>query len=201
MKKFKNFGLGIVGATLLIVGLVSCTNDESNKTIENGAKDESIFKSKTSSNLLIANYSDHKISLLFDKNDLEASLISEGIFAEVESIEIEEGFLTIIGKDIDSFKLQAFQVELIKTENEYYYPNPEDTNLPVTTFATHECDGDKCSSCSFLYATKPNGKRGNIIGCDCNDTGSCDHKMIDKDKSDKNKETAKTILEILKSIF
>lgn len=201
MKKIKHFALGIISAILVTAGLYSCNNEEVNNPQQENTEQNPNLQSRSDGDVLIAYDDEGTINLLFDKNDFEASLTSEEIFAEVENIEIEEDILTIIGKKSGDFSLIAFQAELIRDGNNLYFPDPEIPELPITTFATHECNGSGCSSCSFVYEIKSNGKNGKIIGCDCNDTGSCDHKITDKDQADKNKDTAKTILEILKSIF
>lgn len=201
MKKLKQLVLGMLSATFLTVGLFACSNDEVNNMQNETTDITTELKTKTGSDVLIAQDQSGSTTpvFLFDSNLMKRDLVSQGIFAEVESIEIGENLLTIIGKNINTFDLVAFQVELVKIGDKYYFPNPDNPNLPITTFASHECNGVDCSSCAFEYALKPNGKpSGKIIGCKCNVVGICNHKITDKDQSDKNKETAKTFIDIIK---
>lgn len=201
MKRLKQFALGILGTAFLSVGLFACSNDETNNLSQdtNGLANE--LKSRIIEDVAIAQEQpgQNTLKLLFDSNQMKKDLVDEGIFAEVESIDVGEGLFTIIGKNTNTYELVAFQVELLKIGDKYYYPNPNNPDLPNTTFATHKCNGDKCSSCSFVYETKPNGKpSGKIIGCNCNDSGKCNHEMTDKDKTDKIIDIAKSISEIIK---
>lgn len=95
------------------------------------------------------------------------------MFAEIESVEINENYLTIIGKDVDSFNLVAFQAKFTKIGSDVLLPNAEYSPL----FAqTHECEGAPCSSCAFTFAGTQ------IVGCKCGDNSNgtgCNHKIID----------------------
>lgn len=204
MKKLKLFALGILSVAFLVVGLYACSNDETNNSQQENTEQKSNLQSREEGNTKIGKITNHESGdavFTIDTERFKNTILEYDLVAEIESIEIDDTYLTIIGKDTEDFSLIAFQAKLIKDGNYLYFPDPETPELPITTFATHECDGNGCSSCSFVYEIKPNGKKGKITGCDCNDTGSCDHKVTDKDQSDKNKETFKSILEILKSIF
>ncbi|RRA95410.1 hypothetical protein [Paenimyroides viscosum] len=211
MKKFKIFAFSILGAALVTIGLYSCSNEETLNSNQDDSEQIANLQSRSDGDALIAHIDGANLVPQIDLYEFESELISSLIFEEIESIEIVsdlnpetneyESYLNIIGKNPVNYSLTAFQTELIKDGNYLYFPDPETPELPITTFATHECDGNGCSSCSFVYEIKSNGKKGKITGCDCNDTGSCDHKVTDKDQADKNKDTAKTVLEILKAIF
>jgi|SRR5690606_822762 len=153
MKRLKQFALGILGTAFLSVGLFACSNDETNNLSQdtNGLANE--LKSRIIEDIAVAQEQpgQNTLKLLFDSNQMKKDLVDEGIFAEVESIDVGEGLFTIIGKNTNTYELVAFQVELLKIGDKYYYPTPNNPDLPNTTFATHKCNGDKCSSCSFVY--------------------------------------------------
>lgn len=134
---------------------------------------------------------------MFNKEQLEIDLVQEGVFAEVESIEIGKNRLTVIGKDTNDFSLMAFQGELIKEGNELYFPNPNNPELPNTTFAKHSCVGASCSSCSFLRSGN-GGIFSKITGCQCESGGTCNHTVSAQDPLDTVIDIAVKVLALLK---
>jgi len=46
----------------------------------------------------------------------------------------------------------------------------------MQVFEEHTCSGNGCSSCSFVK-----NNDGDITGCKCGGTGSCDHSVTDDD--------------------
>lgn len=161
------------------------------------------IKSITTDNILIArdvSESDQPI-LLYDSKQLKEDLVRSNVFAGVESIEVGDNLLTIIGKNIKNYNLESFQVELIKFEGGYYFPNPNNPDLPKTTFAKHECSGSPCSSCDFI---RRGGRLSAITGCDCkdevgdgDDKGKCNHKKSGQDVLD----TAKDVIDTATKVF
>lgn len=190
MRNFKTITLGILGAALLSFGLYACSNDESANTKQENSEQINALQSKSGSDKLIARQvSEGDAILLFDSKQLKLDLVKEGLFAEVESIEVGENLLTIIGKDVKDFSLNAFQTELTRKGNELYFPNPNNPDLPITTFAKHTCAGNNCSSCDF---TRKGGSLSKITGCKCNGGGSCNHTKSGQDVAD----TVKDVLQI-----
>lgn|SRR5690606_22302635 len=190
MKNFKKITLGLLGAAILSLGLYACSNDETTNSKQENSEQNNTLQSKSETNVLIARQvSESSAILLFDSKQLKLDLVEEGLFAEVESIEVGENLLTIIGKDVKDYSLSAFQTELIKDGNELYFPNPNDPDLPVTTFAKHTCAGNGCSSCDF---TRKGGSLSKITGCACNGDGTCNHTKSGQDVAD----TVKDVVEI-----
>lgn len=197
MNRLKLFVLGITGAVLVAAGLFACSNDEANNTQKDNTEQRSILQGKSTEDVLIAsNNDDGTLTLLFDKDQFKEDLLNQGIFSEVESIEIGENRLTIIGKSTDDFSLMAFQTELIKEGNDLYFPDPNNSELPNTTFAKHSCAGASCSSCSFI---RSGGIFSKITGCECNTTGgSCNHTVSSQDTLDTVIDIAIKVLGIFK---
>lgn len=121
------------------------------------------------------------VTPLYDEAKLKESLVSEGFYAEVESIELEyyfnndtkkqEAFFTIVAKSKDDFMLEAFVADLVIDGGKIFMMNP---NSAPTLFMNHKCEGSGCSSCDF---TRDKWLR--ITGCKCavktTEGGSCDH--------------------------
>lgn len=193
MNRLKLFALGITGAVLVTAGLYACSNDEANNTQKDNTEQTSIIQGKSTGDALIArDDSDGTLTLLFDQDEFKEDLVNQGIFAEVESIEVGEDLLTIIGKSADDFSLTAFQTELIREGNALYFPDPNNSDLPNTTFSKHNCTGASCSSCSF---TRSGGSLSKITGCQCNTAGgACNHTVSAQDTLD-------TILDIAVKIL
>jgi len=208
MKKFKIFAFSILAIAFITIGLYSCSNEETHHSNQGDSEQMSNLQSKSVGDVLIANTDGTNVNPQIDLYEFESKLISASIFEEIESIVIDskldpitnghESYLTIIGKKHGDFSLTAFQAELVKDGSNLYFPNPETPGLPITTFAEHTCAGKGCGSCAFVR--KDNKKNGKITGCTCGDDdgGSCDHTVKDTDTSDKVKDVAKTVLEILK---
>lgn len=192
MKKIKHFALGIIGVALVTFGLYACSNDEVNNPKQ---EDSSITLSAKSNQEIeattIGNIESGTAIPLYNKDLLETNLVSKGLFAEIESIDLDYGydsennqhiaFFTIIGKNTSDFSLEAFQAELIVDENILIMPDPNDPDLPVTTFAKHSCNGKNCRKCLF-ERTGIFGLR--IVGCNpcgaVNEEGKpsgCDHNI------------------------
>lgn len=199
MNRLKLFALGITGAVLVTAGLYACSNDEANNTQKDNTEQTSIIQGKSTGDALIArDDSDGTLTLLFDQDEFKEDLVNQGIFAEVESIEVGEDRLTIIGKSADDFSLMAFQTELIREGNALYFPDPNNSDLPNTTFASHSCTGSSCSSCSFTRSGN-GGIFSKITGCQCNTAGgACNHSVSSKDTLDLVIDIAVKILGIFK---
>lgn len=186
MKKFKNLALGILGAGLLFTSLFACNNDEVQKPQQ---EDSTITLSAKSSEELeltaIGNVKSGTAVPLYNKDLLAKNLVLKGLFAEIESIDLDYGydsennqhiaFFTIIGKNPNNFSLESFQAELIVDGNIVIMPDPNAPDLPITIFAKHSCAGAPCNSCSFTRTGFLNLK---ITGCKCNEQGEgkrCNH--------------------------
>lgn len=195
MNRLKLFVLGITGAVLVTAGLYACSNDEANNTQKDNTEQTFIIQGKSDGDALIArDDSDGNLTLLFDEDEFKEDLLNQGIFSEVESIEVGEDLLTIIGKSTDDFSLIAFQTELIREGNDLYFPDPNNSELPSTTFSEHICTGSSCSSCNF---TRSGGPHSKITGCLCNSGGgTCNHTVSTKDTLDKVLDIAVKILGI-----
>lgn len=199
MKRLKQFALGILGTAFLSVGLFACSNEDTNNLSQDTNELATEFKSKTNEDVAIAQDQpgQNSVKLLFDSNQMKKDLVDEGIFAEVESIDVGEGLFTIIGKNTNTYELVAFQVELLKIGDKYYFPNPNNPDLPNTTFAKHKCTGVNCSSCSF---TRKGGSLSKITGCACNDEkedSKCNHEISGQDVSDSVKDAIDTAIKII----
>ncbi|MDQ8015125.1 MAG: hypothetical protein REI96_21950 [Flavobacterium nitrogenifigens] len=192
MNKLKKITLGIIGATLVTVGIFACSNDELNSPIHNELSNTLSAKSTQEiEKTVIGNIKTGIATPLYNKDLLKTNLISKGLFAEIESIDLDYGydsennqhvaFFTIIGKNASNFSLEAFQAELIVDGNILIMPDPTTPDLPVTTFAKHSCNGKNCRKCSF-ERTGFLGLR--IVGCNpCGAVnepgkpGGCDHNL------------------------
>jgi len=192
MRKIKIFAFSILGAALVTIGLYSCSNDEVNSLQQ---EDSSITLSAKSNQeieaIAIGNIENGNAIPLYNKDLLETNLVSKGLFAEIESIDLDYGydsennqhiaFFTIIGKNTSDFSLESFQAELVVDGNFLIIPDPTTPDLPVTTFAKHSCNGKNCRKCSF-ERTGIFGWR--IVGCNpCGAVneegkpGGCDHNL------------------------
>jgi len=120
--------------------------------------------------------------VLINSSDYIDSIVSEGIFDNVDEISIKYGqvvddsgninkggYFTAIGKK--NGQSVSYQVPLtFDNSGKLFIENP--TMVPL---ATHSCIGDGCSSCSFSRG----GFLGiKITGCVCNGTsGTCNHSV------------------------
>jgi len=178
MKNFKKITLGVLGAALLALGLYSCNNDESKDL--NSQNTESMNSSAqarpTGGYFKFGEIVNGKFVSLVDLNAIKSEMLTIGVFAEIESVEINENYLTIIGKDVDSFNLIAFQAKFTKIGSDVLLPNAAYSPL----FAeTHSCAGNGCSSCAFIK-----DENGKTIGCDCKaGGGTCNHSVTDDGKN------------------
>lgn len=190
MKKIKHYVLGLLVATVvLLAGLYSCSNEETglqqkelNTTLLAKPGDDS-------EGTKVAIIEGEEVMPLYDEILLKEALVSEGIFVEIESIDLDygfdpekdkyEAFLTIIGKDKDDFSLVAFQAELIIDGDELFIMNPETS--PSGLFNTHNCIGQNCRKCAY----ERSGFLGlKIVGCkpcgavnDSEQPGYCNHSI------------------------
>ena len=200
MRNIKNLAFSVLSAALVTIGLFACSSDETNNKQENSYQNALNIQSKTETDYKIAEITtNNEAKFTINIERFKSLLISQKMFAEIESIEIDTDYLTIIGKDINDFSLVAFQAKLIKNGNNLYFPAI--TNPSPQTFFADTCAGTNCSSCSFI---KNNGK---ITGCNCGakiDTdkpGGCNHTTTQDGVWDKIKkwlDIIKNTLEILK---
>lgn len=139
MSKIKHFVLGIVGVVLITAGLFSCNNKEQGK-----------FDRKA-----VATINGDVATPLYDEDAVKTTLVSEGLFTEVESVVLVYGFnsdenknyalLTIIGKNTSDL-LQAFEAKLMVNNDKLIMVNPAiDSDL----FTIHTCDNVNCNICDF----------------------------------------------------
>lgn len=108
MNIFKKIVLGAAGAALITVGLFSCSNEENQNPQQQEFKTTSHYDDDFE-RAAIAVLDEGEAVPLYDEVSLGMALVSEGIFAEVESIDLdyyynseenqEEALLTIIGKE------------------------------------------------------------------------------------------------------
>lgn len=139
MSKIKHFVLGIVGVVLITAGLFSCNNKEQGK-----------FDRKA-----VATINGDVATPLYDEDAVKNALVSEGLFAEVKSVELVYGFnsdenknyalLTIIGKNTSDL-LQAFEAKLMVNNDKLIMVSPAiDSDL----FTIHTCNNVNCNNCDF----------------------------------------------------
>lgn len=139
MSKIKHFVLGIVGVVLITAGLFSCNNKEQGK-----------FDRKA-----VATINGDVATPLYDEDAVKTTLVSEGLFTEVESVVLVYGFnsdenknyalLTIIGKNTSDL-LQAFEAKLMVNNDKLIMVNPAiDSDL----FTIHTCNNVNCNNCDF----------------------------------------------------
>lgn len=178
MKRLKQIALGVLGAGLLITGLFACSNDESNNPKQENEEQKSILQSKSLSNIKIGEIVNGEVRPLFKSEDFKTEFLKSNLLAEVEDVELNENYLTIIGKDKNDFSLVAIQVELTKDGSDLFFPSIEP---PMQVLETHKCAGSNCSKCSFIR-----DKNDKIQGCKCGENvkgKSCNHSVEDEGNS------------------
>ncbi len=168
MKKIKYYALGLLSVALLTAGLYACSNEDA----INMKKDESGRNLTTKSNDIfeggkIATIVNGNAVPLYDEIEVKEGLVDDGLYIEVDSVEITyglnteskkyEAFITIIGKQAASSLVSATVGDLIIDGNNLNVPG--ENNL--TTFATHTCAGQNCLSCEF----ERTGFFKRIVGC------------------------------------
>lgn len=197
MTKFRKWALGVAGAILIVVGLFSCDNDE----VNNPQREETQTTMTTTSiendsiplrddGFPIGFMEGDTPEFIINPTDLLNEILVQGtdIFVEVESVEINGEYLTVIGKDAEDLSALAFQAELIFDDNGFiYFPDPD--IVPIEVFATHKCDGQNCTGCSFKE-----DENEKIIGCNCAGKGDssqpggyCNHSSTEMTGWDKAK--------------
>lgn len=182
MKRIKLYALGLLSAGLLTVGLYACSNDDTGELQQETTATMSVNSNEDFEKVAMATVEDNDVvTPLYDEAKLKESLVSEGFYAEVESIELEyyfnndtkkqEAFFTIVAKSKDDFMLEAFVADLVIDGGKIFMMNP---NSAPTLFMNHKCEGSGCSSCDFTR-----DKWLKITGCKCavktTEGGSCDH--------------------------
>jgi len=202
----KKLFFSVLASIALTFSFLSCSNDESTQSSQDQQNQTSAFSvGNETGDLLIGkviNGTDAEFTI--DVREFETEFLKHGIFAEIESVEIGDEYLTIIGKDINDYSLLAFQAELIRDASDnLYYPDVESASN--TTFATHKCDGVNCTGCE--YKRKDDKKRGKIIGCNCSggagSSGSdsyCNHSTSKGDTVDDAKKIADLVATVIKVI-
>src|SRR5690554_3474136 len=125
MLKIKHLVLGVAGAALITVGLFSCSNEETNNSQhENTEQNFGTQNTITSSSSIPPREDGIPVGIItggdtanfaYNPTDVINGILTQAdpVFIEIESIEIDDTYLTIIGKDGDDFSLLAFQAELI----------------------------------------------------------------------------------------
>ena len=160
-----------IGATLVTAGIFSCSNDEVNKSPLENTEQKSNLQHKDDGPIEIGKITGREDDAEFtiDIEKFKTEILKYDLLAEIESVEIDATYLTIIGKDKEDFSLISFQAELLKDGAVLYFPNIE--NVPIETFSTHTCRGNNCSSCAFIKDAK-----NKITGCECKTgRGQCNH--------------------------
>lgn len=157
MKKIKHYALGLLSAVLVTAGLHACSNEEANNPQQ---KEFSTTVSAKSSDDFergaVAVIEDGEAVPLYDETRLNITLVTEGFFAEIESIglvygfnpEVEEyeAFLTIVAKETVDLSLVAIEIDLIRDGGQLFIMNPE---IVPHLFNKHSCIGYNCRSCAF----------------------------------------------------
>ncbi|MDQ8015306.1 MAG: hypothetical protein REI96_22860 [Flavobacterium nitrogenifigens] len=199
IKKIKIFAFSILCAALVTVGLYACSNDEANKPHQENIEQISNLQNKEDGSFEIGTVDKNGIpQFSIDKEKFASEILKDDLLAEIESIEIDDTYLTIIGKDKKDFSLVYFQAKLTKDGSTLYFPNPENSDL-MTTFNTNTCAGSNCTGCTFK---KQDGK---IVGCDCSGTGDssgdkvgyCNHSVTDEGLSVKIRKWVEVVLKAL----
>lgn len=182
MKNFKKIALSFLGVAFIATGFVACSNDDTGELQQETTATMSVTSNEDFEKVAIATVEDNDVvTPLYDEAKLKESLVSEGFYAEVESIELEyyfnndtkkqEAFFTIVAKSKDDFMLEAFVADLVIDGGKIFMMNP---NSAPTLFMNHKCEGSGCSSCDFTR-----DKWLKITGCKCavktTEGGSCDH--------------------------
>lgn len=199
----------LVGIALIVLSVSSCINDEEvvikQQNESQGNQTQSLSVNSERDSLRIGTITkEGNVVFTIDINELENKFLDEAgeFFEEIESIEIEETYLTIIGKDIRDYSLLAFQAELTKDGSDLYFPDVESASN--TTFATNTCSGVNCTGCSF---TRTKGNKGKITGCNCsggagdgNQASYCNHSTSQPDTIDQAKKIADILTSIIKLI-
>lgn len=176
MKKNNYFVFGLVAA-MLSVGLFSCSNDKKSTT----QKESSQIQNKLVFNVdaPIGSIENGSATALFSTTDFKMQLLQHDFFAEVERIELNQKFLTIIGKDKDNFSLVAWQFRLRTIGDQLFFPPIDQPNAIMTI---HKCEGTACSSCDFIRENT-----NEIKGCKCESSTSeqCNHYIQEDDDNSK----------------
>lgn len=125
--------------------MFSCNNDENN----NAQKDTPELQNKLLQNIdsPIGTIDNGVVIPSFNIADFKAELLQLDFFAEIESIEFDQNFLTVIGKDKNDFSLVAWQFRLRTVGNQIFFPP---TEFPMDVMTVHKCAGASCSSCELL---------------------------------------------------
>src|SRR5690606_4619550 len=119
MKNFKKIALSFLGVAFIATGFVACSNDDTGELQQETTATMSVTSNEDFEKVAIATVEDNDVvTPLYDEAKLKESLVSEGFYAEVESIELEyyfnndtkkqEAFFTIVAKSKDDFMLEAF---------------------------------------------------------------------------------------------
>lgn len=176
---------------VLALGVLACSNDDSGSPQQEVRTQNSIM-STNEGNTKVGEIVEGRVVPLFKPADFKREFLKYDLMAEVESVEINEHFLTIIGKDKRDFSLVSFQIRLEKVNSDLYFPSSGDAMQVLTT---NKCTGNSCSSCDF---TKD--KDGKITGCKCGGTGTCDHTKTEDDK-DNGLDTAEKVISIIADVI
>lgn len=199
--------LGVAEAALFTVGLFSCSNEETNNPQQENAE-QSLSSKNTVTNSIPPREDgipigiiteDGTVNFAYNPTDVINGILAQAnpIFIEIESIEIDDTYLTIIGKDEVDFSLLAFQAELINDGEFLYYPDPD--IAPITVFSTDTCAGVNCTSCSVIKLDKK------VNGCNCGGKGDpdqpggyCNHSTTEVSGGEKAKQISEIIANIIK---
>ena len=190
MKRIKLYALGLLSAGLLTVGLYACSNDDrDNSRQESEQLQNTVFSAET--NIKIGRIEKGKVKAFFNPEDFKREFLKYDLLEEIESVELSENYLTIIGKDKQDFSLVALQVKLEKVGSDLYFPSFEDATQVLTT---NKCSGNSCSSCDFTRNEKKE-----ITGCKCDSTGTCNHTKTDEGND--GLDTAEKVISIISAII
>ncbi|OYQ48681.1 hypothetical protein CHU92_00555 [Flavobacterium cyanobacteriorum] len=156
MKKMKFYALGIVSAALLTAGLYACSSETTDSPQEESSVN---FQTKSRVGFTKEQIGEIRNGVavpLYDEARVKADLITSGVFAQVESIELAyginpttnsgEAIVTIIGKEKATSPALAIVADLVIDGNRLFILNPE-TNQQA--FAKHVCAGQNCGWCEF----------------------------------------------------
>jgi len=114
MKKFKFFALGIIGAGLITAGLFACSNEEITNPQQENVEQENVLQSKSETNMKIGEIVDGVAQPLFDTEEFKTLFLEHNLLTDIETVEIDKNHLTIIGKDVNNFKVKSFQIKLTR---------------------------------------------------------------------------------------
>src|SRR5690606_42085325 len=93
MKKIKQIALSVLAMAFLVTSFIACSNDDTGELQQETTATMSVNSNEDFEKVAMATVEDNDVvTPLYDEAKLKESLVSEGFYAEVESIELEYYF-------------------------------------------------------------------------------------------------------------